>query len=240
MVAFCRMHLKTINFMKLTDRATKYFNKLKRIEKFYLDRDRTIAYCKKQNFPLSDILLEVQTNFCGYKLIIKNESGNGFLLRLFAKYDYSENREIEYHYFGETYIIEFGEHDTAQIRFYISSLGELCTLGHKDGDIPNFICSSIETFIEQYALQDELVSLAKDPHYHNILNNEELSKLLELNFAKIRECSDKYSQWYTNGQLTVDRGTWLDRPEFYLHVYGQNKDSCDMFVDHLKQAKIIA
>ena len=155
-------------------------------------------------------------------------------------FDFNENREIEFYYFGETYIVNFGEHDTAQFNFYITSLGELCTLGHRDGDIPNIVCSSIETFIEQYALQDELASQTKDPSYYEILNNAELTKLLEQDFTKIGECSDKYSQWYTNGQLTIDRGTWLDRPEFYIHVYGQDRESCNKFVEHLNQYKIIA
>ena len=226
--------------MKLTERATKYFSKLTRIDEFYLDREKTIDYCRKQNFPLTETLLEVQTNFSGYKLTVTNDSGHGFLLRLFAKYDFNENREIEFYYFGETYLVDFGVHDTAQFHFYITSLGELCTLGHHEGDTPNIVCSSIETFIEQYALQDELALQTKNPYYYDILNNAELSKLLEQEFAKIGECSDKYSQWYTNGQLTIDRGTWLDRPEFYFHVYGQNKESCDNFVEHLKHSKIIA
>jgi hypothetical protein len=226
--------------MKLSERARKYFSKLKRIGEFYLDKEKTIDYCKRQNFPLTQTLLDVQTNFSGYKLALKNDKGHGFLLRLFAKYDFDKNREIEFYFFGETYVVDFGQHDTAQVNFYITSLGELCTLGHNEGDKPNIVCSSIEKFIEQYALQDELALHTTNPFYHEILNNEELTKLLERDFAIIEECSDKYSQWYTNKQLTIDRGTWLDRPEFYLHVYGKNKESCDKFVDHLNQRKIIA
>ena len=226
--------------MTLSERATIYFSKLKRIEEFSLDKEKTIDYCRMQNFPLTERLLDIQTNFSGYKLTIRNERGHGFLLRLFAKYDFDENREIEFYFFDETYVVDFGEHDTAPFHFYITSFGELCTLGHHDGDTPNIVCSSIEKYIEQYALQDELALQAKDPYYHEILNSEELTRLLELNFSKIEECSDKYSQWFTNGQLTIDRGTWLDRPEFYLHVYGQNEETVNKFVGSLKSDKIIA
>ena len=225
--------------MTLSERATKYLGTLNRIGKFHLDKEKTIEYCKKQNFHLTERLLDIQTKFSGYKLTIRNDSGHSFLLRLFAEYDFNENREIEFYFFGDTYVVVFGEHDTAQFQFYITNLGELCTLGHHDGDTPNIICSSIEKFIEQYALQNELALQTKNPYYYDILNIEELTKLLEQDFAKIEECSDKYSQWFTNGRLTIDRGTWLDRPEFYLHVYGQNKESCDKFVDQLKQNKII-
>jgi hypothetical protein len=225
--------------MKLTERAIKYFSKLKRIDEFYLDREKTIDYCRRQNFPLTETLLDVQSNFSGYKLTVRNDFEYGFLLRLFTKDDFNENREIEFYYFGETYVVDFGVHDVAPFHFYITSLAELCTLGHQDGDIPSIVCSSIENFIEQYALKDELALQTKNPYYHEVLNNEELTKLLQQDFTKIKECSDKYSQWYTNGQLTIDRGTWLGRSEFYLHVYGQNKHICDKYVHHLKQSKIV-
>lgn len=225
--------------MTLTDRATKYLNKLQRKSESHLDKETTIAYCNQKAFPLTEKLVDIQVNFSGYKLTIGNDNGHGFLLRLFSKADVKNNNEIEVYHFDKTYVVDFGEHDTAQFHFYITDLGELCTLGHHDGDTPNIICSSIEKFIEQYALQDELASQTKNPYYHDILNNEGLTKLLERDFYKIEECCDKYSQWFTNGQLTINRGTWLDRPEFYLHVHGHKKESCDKFVDNLKHCKII-
>ena len=226
--------------MTLTERARKYFSRLERNGEFCLDRETTAKYCNLHNFPLNENLLDIQVNFSGYKLTILNDKGHGFLLRLFSKADVKNNSEIEVYYFDKTYVVDFGEHDAAQFNFYITNLGELCTLGHHDGDIPNIVCSSIEKFVEQYALKDELAFQTKNPYYHDILNMEELTKLLERDFAKIKECSDKYSQWFTNGQLTIDKGTWLDRPEFYLHVYGQEKESCDKFIDELKQHKILA
>ena len=81
--------------MTLTERATKYFSKLKRIDEFYIDRERTIEYCKRQNFVLTKELLDVQVNFSGYKLTITNDRGHGFLLRLFSEFDFAENRNIE-------------------------------------------------------------------------------------------------------------------------------------------------
>ena len=235
-----KLPFKKTNFMTLSERATKYFGNLKRMDEFSLDKEKTIEYCARQNFPLTERLLDVQTKFSGYKLTIKNDRGHGFLLRLFAKYDFDENREIEFYFFGENYVVDFGEHDTAPFHFYITNEGELCTLGHHDGDTPNIVCSSIEKYIEQYALLDQLALQSKNPYYHDILNIEKLSELLERDFNKIEECSDKYSQWFTDGQLTINRGPWLDRPEYYLHVYGRKKESCDKFVDDLKQSKIIA
>lgn len=87
---------------------------------------------------------------------------------------------------------------------------------------------------------NELALLKKDRYYHEVLKGDELIKLLELDFARIEECSDKYSQWFTNGLLTIDKGTWLDRPEFYLRVYGQNESSITEFVASLKKDNIIA
>ena len=224
--------------MKLTERATTYFNRLKRNNEFYLDRETTIKYFNQQSFPLNETLVQIQTNFSGYKLTLTNDCRHGFLLRLFSKTDVKNNNEIEVYHFDETYVIDFGGHDTAPFHYYITNLGELCTLGHNESDTPNIVCSSIEKFIEQYALQDELALQIKSPYY-DILNNQELSIILDRNFSKIEECTDKYSQWFTDGQLTIDKGTWLDRPEYYLHVYGQNKEKSDKFLDYLKQNKII-
>jgi len=226
--------------MTLSERATRYFNKLKRDEELFLNKETTIDYCKKQNFPLTNTLLKIETNFSGYKLTITNDTGHGFLLRLFGKYDFDENREIEYYHFGDSYVVDFGEHDTAPFHFYVTDKGELCTLGHQEGETPNIVCSSIEKCIEQYALMEELTSQKKDRCYYEVLNSEALNKVLEQLFTKIEECSDKYSQWFTNGQLTVDKGTWLDRPEFYLHVYGQSETSINDFVSNLKNLNLIA
>lgn len=225
--------------MTLTERATKYFNRLERNNELCLDRETTVEYCNQQAFPLNEKLVDVQVNFSGYKLTVFKDKGHGFLLRLFSKADVENNNQIEVYHFGKNYVVDFGEHDTAQIHFYITNLGELCTLGHHNGDTPNIVCSSIEKFIEQYALQDQLALQTANPHYHNILNNDELTKLLEKDFARIEECSDEYAQWFTDGQLTIDRGTWLDRPEFYLHVYGNQEESCNKFVENLKHLRII-
>ncbi len=165
--------------MTLTERATKYFNRLERNNEFYLDRETTIEYCKQQNFPLNEKFVDIQTNFSGYKLTITNDKGHGFLLRLFSKADVKNNNQIEVYHFDKTYVVDFGEHDTAQFHFYITNLGELCTLGHHDDDTRNIVCSSIEKFVEQYALQNELASQAKNPYYHDILDNQELTKILE-------------------------------------------------------------
>jgi hypothetical protein len=226
--------------MILTERAIKYFNRLKRNSEFYLEKETTIEYFNQQNFPINEKLIDIQVKFSGYKLTITNDSGHGFLLRLFSSNDVKNNIKIEAYHFDKTYILDFGEHDTSQFNFYITNLGELCTLQHRKNDTPNIICSSIEKLIEQYALQDELNLQVKYPFYYEILNNEELTKLLKQDFTEIVECSDKYSQWHTNGQLTIDRGTWLDRPQFYLHVYGQTKENCEKFVANLKQVKLIA
>jgi hypothetical protein len=228
-------HLSTV----LTERAAKYLNRLKRDNEFSLDRETVIQYCKQQDFPINEKLVDVQLNFSGYKLTITNKPGGGFLLRLFSKTAVNNNHEIEVYHFDKSYVVDFGAHDTAQLHFYITNSGELCTLGHHSDDTPNIICSSIETFIEQYALRDELSLQAKNSYFYEILNNTELIKRLERDFTTITECSDKYAQWYTNGQLTIERGTWLDRPEFYLHVYGQDEAHWNKFVDGLKQSKII-
>lgn len=225
--------------MTLSERAVRYFNSLERSNKWVCDETSTIEYLKKQNLPLNKILIEIQSNFSGYKLTVKGRHGHYFLLNLFSKGDIKGNKSINIYRFENTYLLDFGEHEYAQVNFYITEFGELCTWGHEDEDKPNIICSSIEKFIEQYALQNELGNQEENEYYYNVVDNKGLTNLLKQDFDKIKECSDKYCQWYTNGQLTIVKGTWFDRSEFYLHVYGETKKNCDAMIDKLKLNKLI-
>jgi hypothetical protein len=225
--------------MILSERAKTYLRKLKRIEKWQKESAATREYFIRQNLQVNEILVKIQENFSGYKLSIRNKSEDTFLLSLFSKTDIEQNNKIELCYFDNNYLIDFGEHQTAQFNFYITDLGEICTLGINEDDKPNIICSSVEKFIEQYALQDELTNQTESKYYYDIINNEQLSRIIANGFNEMRECSDNYSHWYSNGQLTIVQGIWLDRAEFYLHVYGQNEIVCNDFIENLKKANVV-
>lgn len=225
--------------MTLSERAKTYLRKLKRVSKWQKDSAATREYFLRQNLKVNETLVEIQEKFSGYELSIKNKPGHTFLLYLFSKIDIELNNKIELYYFGSNYLIDFGEHKTAPLNFYITDLGEICTLGTNEDDKPHIICSSVQKFIEQYALQNELTNQTESKYYYDIIDNEQLNRIIANSFSEIKECSDSYSQWYSNGQLTIVKGVLLDIAEVYLHVYGQNELVCNAFIESLKNAKIV-
>jgi hypothetical protein len=226
--------------MLLSKRATKYLSTLFRLQEWVAGRDIFIEYLRKQKFQLTEILIDIQVNYSGYRLVIENSTNSTFLLNFFSLNDIFSNNEIEFYQLeNDTYLLEFGNHETAQLNFFITNFGELCTWSIYGEEKPNVIASSIEIFIEQYALRNELSNQYENAHYYNINDSEKLSNILVKEFIEIKECSDRYSYWCSNTQLTIEKGTWLDKAEPYLHIYGNDKNLCNEFIDRLKLEKII-
>lgn len=225
--------------MILSERAAAYLRKQKRITKYYTDSNLTSKYFARQNIKINEILVAIQANFSGYKLTINNKPNHTFLLSLFSKEAIEANKKIELYSFKNGYLLDFGEHETAPFNFYITDLGEICTLGVNDGDKPNIVCSSVEKFIEQYALRNELTTQKEDAYYYSIIDIEKLNNVFAANFIKINACSDKYTEWHSNDHLIIEKGTCLDKPEFYLHVYSETENINTSFINHLKNENIL-
>ena len=225
--------------MTLSVRAKKYLSGLSRIDDYLFSEQDTIAYCDKQNFPLTDTLLQIQVEYSGYHLMIRGNKRDSFLLSLFSRDDVKKNREIKFYRFDDIYVVDFGSHATAPFHFFITNLGAICTLGHEEGEQPNIICSSVEKCVERYALWDELALQKKDPHYYELINAPALISMLEQGFKLIEACSDAYAEWFTDGTFTVEKGTWLDRPAFYVTVYGPDEKNIEGFVNRLKENGVI-
>lgn len=224
----------------LSQRARAYLSTLVRADEWVTNSAMVTEYFTKQDVFLSSNLLKVQLDYSGYKLTIKGDPGHTFLLNFISRKDVSKNNEMVCYPIEQGYLLEFGAHATAQFTFYITNEGKICTWGPEVGDEPNIICSSVEKFIEQYALQNELTAQIEYPGYYKISNLEQLENLLYQDFDEIVVCSDIQSYWGTSGALTVVKGTWLHEPKFYLHVYGKNRDTCARFIDKLKLLSIIS
>ena len=223
----------------LTQRARLYLNGIRRDKEWSADPEKVAAYFVKQKLQLSSELLKVQLLYSGYELILHGHPGRTFLLNFISKQAVSSNAEIGFYPVDNGYLLEFGEHATAQFTFYITDCGEVCTWEPEVGDEPNIVCSSVEKYIEQYALKNELSSQDEHPNYYQVLNLNELNAVLHQEFIEIPECTDAYSYWCFNDFLTVAKGTWLHEPTFYFHVYGKSKSACASFVERLKSASII-
>jgi len=223
----------------LSSRAQQYLNAQRRLAEWNPSPADVIAYCRRQQPALNEELIRVQLDYAGYQLTIRRKFGNTFLLSFISKQEVVKNLPLDFIETEEGYLLDFGQHATAQFNFFITNLGELCTLDNTDEDKHNIICSSVEKFIEQYALQNELATAFEDPYYYTVKNADHLDKLLYQEFVRLPECSDDYSHWCSDGLLTIVKGTWIDKPTFYLHVYSVSKEACTHFVERLKAEMLI-
>ena len=223
--------------MNISERAQKYLRTLKRDSNYVSDEKETKEYLSKQNIEPADEFLKFQIQYSGYKLTINNDSGNSFSASLFSKNQIQENLKLEIEKAGDRFIEICGDHTTAQFTFYLTDKGEFCTLD--DDDLPNILHSSFDKLIEEYALRNEISEWASNPYYHQIKNTDKLESLMNNEFEIIEECSDKYSSWWRKDNLIAVKGVWLDRPEFYFHIYGENEDICDEFIEKLKDDDIL-
>jgi len=231
-------YIVDINTMKqFSTRAEKYITKLKKSKEWTCDKETVIEYFESQEFSVFKPLVRFQVRYSGLELSIDDNEEEMFSLRLFSNEEIKDKEPLDYFEENGNYWFDCGIHARAQFNFYINQIGEVCA--ESGGDI-NIIYSSIEMMIEKYALIDSLSNWHKDVYYYNIQNVEKFNTLVvQEKFRPIQECCDEYLKCITNGSVTIIQGTWLDKPEFYLHIYSDNEVKTKQFVERLKKEKIL-
>jgi hypothetical protein len=226
--------------MKFSDRANKYLDKLKRDYDLVIgDRKMIVDYLESQNIPPLEKIIEFQMHFSGLQLTITNKPGSTFKASLFSKTDIQENSPIDpIEIDGQLYFYS-GDHDTAQYWFVISSRGQICTFNNNDQTV-NVIFSSFDKFIETYAFEDFLEQNNQYEHsgYYELIDYSKFEKLTQ-SFFQHHHTSDDYNKWLSEGNLFIHQGTWLHKPTFYIHVYGNNRKQCKTFLKLLQDNQII-
>ena len=218
-------------------RAEKYIAKLKKLNKWSCDKETVTKYFENQEFPIFKPLVRFQVRYSGLELSIENNKAEEFSLRLFSKKGIEMNESLDYFEENGDYWFDCGYHARAQFNFYINQIGEICA---ESGGNMNIIHSSIEMMIEKYALLDSLSKLHEDSYYYNIQNVDKFNTFMaQEKFRLIKDCCDKYLKCFTNESMTIIQGTWLDNPDFYLHIYSKNKAGATQLVERLKKEKIL-
>lgn len=223
--------------MELSDRAKIYLSKIEKDYNWSADKEETRIYLEKQNFEWTEELLIFQSEYSGLELTSKGRRDK-FSAYLFSRSQIIKHEPLEIDKVNNKYIFFCGDHETAQFRFYILDTGEFCTIDN-NGNL-NIIHSSFDKKVEKYSLKDEIQSWKQNPYYYEVQNQKKLNEYLSSEFELIKECSDDYSSWWSNEDLIVDNGIWLERPEKYFHVYGKEEKNCDGLVENLKSLKILA
>lgn len=223
--------------MSLSERARQYLAILNRDDQFASSEEETREYLTRQEIVLYEQFVKYQATYSGYELTIGNDSGQSFLCRLFSKKQIRKNEKLYVLNAGDRLVQDCGDHKTAQFNFFLTDRGEFCTLD--DADLPNVLHSCFDKFVEEYAFRNEISHWDNNPYYFEVLNSEDLKVFMGNRFKIIEECSDSFVTWWTNDQLVAVKGVWLDRPEFYFHVYGTTRQLCDELIAELKRENIL-
>jgi hypothetical protein len=223
--------------MNLSERAVQYIKTLKRDNQYVSNEDETRDYLARQGIAPYQQFVNYQVNYSGYQLTINGDPGHSFSCRLFSKKQIQKNEGLDIIRTGVTLVHECGDHRTAQFNFFLTDRGELCTLD--DSNLPNVLNSSFDKLVEEYAFRNEISHWDSNPYYFEVWSPEGLKAFMENRFNIIEECSDSFATWWTNNQIVAVKGVWLDRPEFYFHVYGTARKLCDDLIVELKRENIL-
>lgn len=108
--------------MIISERAKKYLNSLERSNKWVSDKENMIEYFKKQNLPVNETLIAIQTDISGYKLTVTGKHEHYFLLNLFSKDDIKRNKPIKKWHFENTYLLNLANTNLPNLIFILPSL----------------------------------------------------------------------------------------------------------------------
>ncbi|MGN6437614.1 MAG: hypothetical protein ACTHMM_13825 [Agriterribacter sp.] len=227
--------------MRFSNKAYKYLDKLSKNKDFVVsDRQLIVNYLKSQNIQPFDKIIEFQTDFSGLSLTVTYKPNSTFKASLFPKKDIKQDAPIDIIEIDGQLYFYCGAHSTAQCWFVISGSGQICTYNNNDETV-NIIFSSFDKFIETYAYEDWLAQNPKyeHPYYYNLIDSSSFEVLTQ-HFAQHDTANDDYNKWLSNDNLIIYKGTWYDKPGFYIHVYDEDSKHCETFIQHLKDQLIIS
>ncbi|HMJ70332.1 MAG TPA: hypothetical protein VK508_15615 [Cyclobacteriaceae bacterium] len=217
--------------MNLSPRAAQYLSTLSRNDGWVSNEDETRAYLVNQKIFPFEQFLKYQLWYSGYDLAIKNDPQNSFSCRLFSGDQIRRNKDLTMERASDRLVEVCGTHKTAQFTFFLTDKGELCTLD--DENLPIIQYGTFEKCIEEYALRNEIYFWDQNPYYFNVLRPHDLVVIMDQKCKIVPECSDPYVTWWAGENLVAVKGVWLDRQEFYFHVYGTRKQICDELITDL-------
>jgi len=225
--------------MKLSSQANKYVIKLKRDKDYIVERNDVVSYLTKNSIPSFEKVIDFAIDFSGLELSIIRKPLSTFFARLFSQSDIQTNTSIEHVIIDGHYYFDCGEHRTSQFWFVLSDTGQLCTYNNNDETV-NVISSSFNKFIETYAFEDLLSQNNKyeEAGYHDLLDESKFEAFIK-DYQSYLQVNDEYNRWLSYQTIIIQKGTWLDRPKSFIHIYGDDKEQCESFAGLLRDESII-
>ena len=219
--------------MQFSNKTYKYLDTLKRDTAWTSRKEEVEKYLLNQDIPQFDKIVQFQTDFSGLHLTIANKPAQTFKAQLFSKRDIATNSPADFIKLNEHYYFNCGEHETAQFHFVINETGQICSYDNNLETV-NIIFSSFEKMLETYALENLLTDRYENPAFYNLVSQDKFQSFTQ-DFKELFTKNDEYNNWLTNHEVTIHKGTWYDKPSFYIHIYGNEKLKCDEFVELLKE-----
>lgn len=224
--------------MKHSNKAARYLTTLTR-DRYYIvsDRNEVIDYLTRQGVPAFEKVVDFQMEYSGLKLTIHNKDNAAFKVMLFGIRDLMTNAPVGHFEIDGRYYFYCGEHKTAPFPFVLGQDGEICIY---NDDSVHTIYSSFEKFIETYVMQNTLaVTMAYEhPPYYDLLDSVQFTSHVRSMYT-LSTANDEYNEWLLVGDLMIYKGTWLYKPSFFVHVYGETEEQCEAFIKVMKDNKII-
>jgi hypothetical protein len=220
----------------LSDRGQKYLASLSRDRDWTSEKEIIQQYLLKNGIKEFVGLVDFQIKYSGYTLSKRNKPTDSFTARLLSQRQMKSGERLDYLELDNKFLIQCGDHKTAQFNFYLTHLGEFCTID--DQDKVNILSSSFDKEVERYAIHNQFANWIEDPYYYDLGSIDNLN-VLTRDFQTIEECSDPYCSWWTDEKIMVIKGTWLDRAEFYIHAYGRSEPELNKFIERIKKDQII-
>lgn len=224
--------------MQLSNRASEYLEKLHQDQYYTCTEDLAANYLRQNELPAFKPVVHFQTSISGYTFPIAAKPSQSFTASLFSLKDIKEGAPLEYVQVNGKHYFFCGEFATAQFYIVLSEDGEIGTYDESEGKV-NPIYSTGEKLIENFALLNYVSTDAVElPPYYTLVDSKTLDLLME-GQGQFSKANDLYNTWYMTDKVIVHKGTWFDRPEFYVHLYGKSLEEAKAFHSLLIEKGII-
>ncbi|HCO66594.1 MAG TPA: hypothetical protein DIT04_02400 [Dysgonomonas sp.] len=219
--------------------AENYLKKQIRDSKWYTEEDATVEYFIIQDIENTNLLLELQLQYSGYRLAIKGRENDAFFLNIISSNDIHNKKSLKYKQVDKCILFRVEGFGTAQFGFYITHTGEIVIYGYETQEKIVPIAKSVEKLIEKQAMADELARRnIVSTRFYTIENEKDMRRTLSAFYPKIDTCSDRYSSWYGSANCFFELSPMFDGNDFCLGIYTNDQNKSDELFKALNKQSI--
>lgn len=219
--------------MGLSYRAEKYVAGMRRDPKYILTEDELTGHFRLFGIPVFQYVIETAVKYAGLRLVNERHT---FEADFISRADLNSGNVPDVINLKDGAWFFFGTHATAPFWSVMREDGGVGVFDNsREEHTAHVTYSRFEIMIEEFAIQDEMSAdmYNSNPPYYDLPDPVAFDQ--KWRHARVYpEASDDYNAWYQVGSILVQKGTWLDGPHSYVHLYGMDKSACEAFVKDLE------